>query len=170
MTDAFRQKLLNWFTSMAILLLASAIHPLHFWFFRLQDSHQFGWSDDLVRIAGPFGETLLFYPLMLPIFLIWHLSDFIQNGLPSSRKELMLTRYSSFLLVMVASMVPFTLMVMGLWQYNSCDELPDAFFHQCILEPSWWLMTPWLATIFLALVLCITKGAISVRSLLKKAK
>jgi hypothetical protein len=69
---------------------------------------------------------------------------------------------------MTVAIVLFVLMDLSFWQYNSCDQLPQAHFFQCFVGPSWWLMTPWLAAMVLALALCVAKSIFSIRSLFKK--
>ena len=169
MTEAYRSKLLNWFCSVALLLTASALTPLFYWFIDLPKWMEISLSVDLATIVGQFSDSLLLYPLLFPIFLIWHLFDFIQRGLPERLWSTRLTSYGSFLSAMTLAIILFLLMDLGLFQYNSCDQLEGALFHQCYVRPSLWLMFPWLAALGLAIVLCIAKAGFSIRSLFKKA-
>ncbi|MEH6662377.1 MAG: hypothetical protein V7679_12080 [Parasphingorhabdus sp.] len=168
MSEGFHQKLLNWFCSVTLSLFAASLPPLFFWLIDLPDLAERGILINLADIAGPFGETFLFYAVLLPLFLFWHLFDFAQRGMPEISLVAKLTKYRTFLWLMIAVILLFLLMDLGFLNYNSCDQLDGVFYHECIVRPSLWLMIPWIIAIGIAAILCLIKAIVSTRSIFKK--
>lgn len=168
MTVEYRQKILNWLMSIGIVLLVTALYAVILWFWTIPEQTGYG-SNDLIYVAGPLAETFTIYVVLAPIFLFWHLFDFIERSVPQLGRAHHLTTYRTFISVMIVSIMMLLLMALGIWEYNSCDELDDAFFFQCIVRPSLWLMVPWLATMVLGLLLSLVKAAYAIRSVVTKA-
>ena len=162
MTNAYRRKLLLWFGSVGLLLLTTVLSMLHYWFDRVADS--FGRSDDFEFIAGPLGENLVLYILVFPIVGFWHALDFLQRGSPKSPVALQLSAYSTFLAVIAVALFLYLLMAAGVLAYNSCEELDGAFYFQCIVRPSLFLLIPFLIALGIVLGLCIAKAIIAIKS------
>ena len=168
MSEDFHQKLLNWFCSATLSLFAASLAPLFFWLIDLPDLVERSISINLVDIAGPFGESFLLYAFLLPLFLVWHLFDFAQRGMPETALVAKLTKYRIFLWLMIAAISLFLLMDLGFLQYNSCDQLNGALYHECFVSPSLWLMIPWVVALGTAAILCLIKAIVSIHSVFKK--
>lgn len=169
MSDAYRQKLLNWFCSMLLALLVAALSASIVWFYKVPKSTAIYGHPDLTAIAGLIGESLMIYPIYFLPMAIWHFFDFIERQEPAPLSRHRLTRWRTFLSTLIATTVFWLGMAMELWQYNSCDNLDGAFYFQCLVGPSPWLFWPWLLGMGVALLLCIAKAVFSIRSQFQKA-
>lgn len=168
MSEGFHQKLLNWFCSVTLSLFAASLPPLFFWLIDLPDLAERGILINLTDIAGPFGESFLLYTVLLPLFLFWHLFDFAQRGMPETALIAKLTKYRIFLWPMIIIISLYLLMDLDFLRYNSCDQLNDVLYHECIVMPSLWLMIPWIIAIGIAAILCLMKAIASIHSIFKK--
>ena len=61
MTENFRQKLLNWITSISYLLLFSALAPAFIWFVTIPLLMEMSGEIEVWWFAGALGETLIIY-------------------------------------------------------------------------------------------------------------
>ena len=169
-TDAYRQKLLNWFTSMLLVLLISMMPTLYFWFVRLPERMSYIRGVD--EFVFPLGESLLWYASGFVPLLIWHVGDFTNNYRSSSSLVRWLNSYkliAGLLGVLGLSMIltasrflddlgcPEVNLPEGVYQFDGCGSW----------TPEWkmWLtMSIWLVICLLAL----WKVAVSVFSPLWK--
>ena len=168
MTCPLRQKLLNWLCSIGLVLLTTILAIVIQWFEiapLLLSEDAMGNSEAVWRLAEP----LLVYVLLTPVFLFWHFFDLIERQIDDAVPQAKFALYRSFLMVMIFGIVLLTMMSLGIWQYNSCDELDGALFHQCYIQSSFWLMGPWLAAMACAIFLCLFKAVYSIRSLIKNS-
>jgi hypothetical protein len=166
---AYRQKLLNWFCSMGLVLLAMIVSVTHGWFFELPDRVFSRDTFDIVDIVIVFGEPLILYPFFAAPLMIWHFFDFVEQAPPKSSWGKKATQYKAFFGVMTVNLALFVLMEIGLWKYNSCDDFKGVYFSSCYSGPSSWLEIPWFATLGVALLLCIVKAGFSIRSFFEKS-
>ncbi|CAN0588284.1 unnamed protein product, partial [Ectocarpus sp. 12 AP-2014] len=162
LSEGFHQKLLNWFCSVTLSLFAASLPPLFFWLIDLPDLAERGILINLTDIAGPFGESFLLYTVLLPLFLFWHLFDFAQRGMPETALIAKLTKYRIFLWPMIIIISLYLLMDLDFLRYNSCDQLNDVLYHECIVMPSLWLIIPWIIAIGIAAILCLMKAIASI--------
>lgn len=169
MTEGYRQKLLNWFCSMSILLATAALSALLVWFVHVPRILGYGPPRDLVTIAGPFGESLVAYPIYFLPVAVWHLLDFLQARELHGTWGKRFTRYRNFAACTALSQLSFLLAVWGILNVTSCPE-GEFYFYQCTVGPPWWLWLIFTASSLLALALCIGKGIIAIRSLFQKAQ
>jgi len=169
LTGEYRQKLLNWFCSVALVLAFAALSPLIYWFVYLPDWIETSLTGEFAEVAGLLGETFLIYPLLLPVILFWHFWDFIQKDASAGRWSLRLAAYRIFVMVVVAAMTLWLLMASGVFTINSCHALDGALYFECYIHQPYWLMLPFLAAVCLALILCIAKAVFSISSHLGKA-
>ena len=171
MTDAYRQKLLNWLCTIGLVLIATVLMPLRYWFFDLPELQSRILNPlELSSIAGPFAESFLYYVLVAPIALLWHLGHFIETRPPRYRFIEFASRYALFVSLIATSIALHLLMLLRVWEYDSCDELPDALFWECMVYPSPVLTILWIAAMVLALALGVFKIGYSVWSLLRKLR
>ena len=125
-------------------------------------------STDLVDFAGPLGESFVLYPLLFPLVIFWHFFDFLHRQPISTGILSRLSAHKLFIFVVFFDLVLFIIMTLRVLEYNSCNALPDAYFHQCIVGPQPWLMFPWLAMLAITAILCLLKAIVSIHSLLQK--
>lgn len=79
MTDAYRQKLLNWFCSMALLLLICSLAMGLTWW-RIIIHHQaFGYLGEFDVYAPNAALGMMAYFLFFPAIAFWHFCDFLQR-------------------------------------------------------------------------------------------
>lgn len=169
MSEAFHQKLLNWFVSILQLLTAIALMLVIFWFVRAPEIEPYYQSTHLASIAPAMGGVLAFYILFFPQVLVWHLLDFCQRGEPSLRIERFLASHMNLVATMGLLQFAAILTVLGLGSWNSCDELPlDALPHSCRIGLQWWLTLMFYGPLLFSLILCIGKAAVTIRSRLAK--
>lgn len=169
MSEAYRQKLLNWFCSMALLVLTTTLATSIAWFRHFPESIRGPGNIDIYWIASAISDNLLTYAIYFVPMVFWHLFDFIERSEPASLWTRSVASYRPLILLLFATMVLWLAVVAGLWEYNSCDELQGALHYACYVELSDWLFVPWMIGMGLALLLCIAKAVISIRSRLTKA-
>ena len=99
-----------------------------------------------------------------------HLGDFIETRPPRYRFIEFASRYALFVSLIATSIALHLLMLLRVWEYDSCDELPDALFWECMVYPSPVLTILWIAAMVLALALGVFKIGYSVWSLLRKLR
>ncbi|MXO95828.1 hypothetical protein GRI34_05255 [Erythrobacter aquimaris] len=155
--------MLNWFCSVGLVLLITALSATISWFKTLPEKVAEG-SFDPWFASGLMGETILTFVFYLPIILSWHLFDFVEKKSSDRRFLKTLNRYPTLLLTMSASAFIYLAMGLGVGRYNSCDELNGAYFHSCYVGPAMWIMLPWLIVTGLAFLLSILKAAMSISS------
>ena len=102
--------------------------------------------------------------------MFWHFFDFVENVTLKSAWGKKATSYAAIFGMMTVNLTLFVLMGFGLWQYNSCDQLEGVYFFQCYVRPSLWLMIPWLATLALAVLLCIIKAGFTIYLYFRKSQ
>lgn len=103
MSEAYRQKLLNWFCSMSLLALVCSLALVIGW--RIVSINVgLGYSNaELPIYAGPFGESFMPYFQYFPALAFWHLCDFLQDSEKVPRWG-WFSRYRGFaLLLLIAS-------------------------------------------------------------------
>jgi hypothetical protein len=156
-TDAYRQKLLNWFTSMLIVLLISIIPILYFWFVRLPE--RMSYIRGVSEFVFPLEESLSWYATVFVPLLIWHVGDFTHKYRYSSSLANLVNGYKPLAGLLCALGLSVMLITSGFLDDLGCPELdlPEGVyqFDGCgSWTPNWkiWLTTGiWLAICLLAL-------------------
>jgi hypothetical protein len=154
-TEAYRQKLLNWLTSMLMLLLISIIPLEYFWFFELPRITYF-YIDDIRAILEP---SLTWYVVIFVPLFFWHLGDFTRNSGFSSAFARLVSGYKLLAALLVALGLFVVLQTSTFLNDFGCPEvdLPEGVyqFDGCgSWTPEWkmWLSSiTWLAICLLAL-------------------
>ena len=169
MTAAYRQKLLNWFCSLALLAVAMSASLIFAWFFDLPRWLYERQASEWDAIAWSMQNPMLNYIIYFPFLLFWHLSDFSEARVANSTLLQRFLSYRIFAWTIFIALLLNNLMSIGLWESNSCEKLQGALHLQCFVETSPWLMKPWTLMDLLAIILCIAKAVFSIYSL-KKSK
>lgn len=175
MTDGYRQKLLDWLTSMLLLILLTVLSLASYWFLDEPDVivRPYGWDGvwkpELVDYAGPMGDTLSifhsgFYPLA-----IWHLFDLLQRADPQAKWARILASSASLHTVLAVLCVLLPLLTSGYFTYVEPCGGGFVFLSQDCSYIKGVLSIPLIILLLFLLILCMGKAAISIRSLIKKA-
>jgi hypothetical protein len=171
LSEAYRQKLLNWLLSMLVLLLMAT-----------------GGISALL-LAGRFNpvvERNLSGPLMLPAMAaenlfgfmlyfvpvaIWHLADLPQRRVPESGTLAILTSYRPFGGILLLGTTAFALSTSQILTTPNCPELePETFgFIDCTFGPPRWLWFAMLIPLLFVYILSMGKAVLTIRSRFKKA-
>ena len=173
MTDAFRQKLLNWFISILLLLAATAAMLLVHWFVRAPLVEESPYISRGALIAVTAGEILILYAVLFFPILIWHLLDFAErsNALRSSPLEMVFVNHTVLVVTMGISQITGVLIATGMAEWNSCDDLPDMVYpHSCRLSLEWWALILFFGPLLFSFILCIGRAVITIRSRLIKVQ
>ena len=169
MPEQYRQKLINWLSTISLITLVSIIPAVYFWISQLPViQNELGWSNytQLILIA----ESIITYAIYSPIFLTWHFFDFIEPHISNPSYARRFLKYRSFCLILAPSLVLILLMNLHIWSYNSCDANNEILYFKCIVGPSRWLLYPWLALMLLMILVAILKVANSAFYLLRRSK
>ncbi|NRD88465.1 hypothetical protein C8024_01805 [Sphingopyxis sp. BSNA05] len=170
MTSEYRQKLLNWLTSMAILMAVTVFSLAAKWFLGLWMMTSVNTTDKFADIAGPMGEAFLAYPIFFLPLLVWHSFDFIQEQKPNSRWAANLSSYPPLLASIAISGIAFILISSGEFTVMHCPEPmgPEFGFQHCFHGPATWLNFLFYMPLLISFLLCISKAIFSIRTYLKK--
>ena len=167
MTARFRHKLKRWFTTVLNLAAGSAVAPLFYWFGRVAEWQQQTDGDGRLDFYAQFALSLDLYPVLFPLVLVWHLSDFVQRTSPVTGRLARFTRYRTFLALVLMDVVVFCCLGLRMIEQNTCDALPGAQFYQCLIRPPPALVMLFLlllaATAILSLIKALTAGLSLVR-------
>ncbi len=173
MDEAFRQKLLNWFISILLLLSAASVMFLISWFARAPSVTETPYMTRGAEIAVSFGGvTVIFAILFFPV-VIWHLLDFTErlNDGQQGRIVRFFSSHTVLVLTMGISQIAGILIATGIADWNSCDDLPPGSFpYSCQIGLEWWANLLFFGPLLFAFILCIGKAAITIRSRLKLSK
>lgn len=134
------------------------------WFIGIPEQRESGISETLFPAVAALGEALMLYALLIPVALLWHFLDFVQANLPRSSLGKFLGSFQAFLSVMILLIVFWLLAGTGYFTYNSCDQLENAYFFQCSITVSRWIMVPIWCAIFSLVLLCTAKIFAALRS------
>lgn len=147
----YRQKLVNWLTSMLVLPTIILVNWLYNWFTRVQillPSQEDGFQLIARTMVSP-AESFAYF---LPILLLWHFADFLQQNEPSNRWVANLTNYRwvVWLLVLIGASTLFN--QTGWLNGLGCPEVnvPGGFDGCGSWTPFWKLLIG--AVCFLALL------------------
>ncbi|MEM9500438.1 MAG: hypothetical protein AAF941_01205 [Pseudomonadota bacterium] len=170
MTEVFRQKLLDWFVSVLLLLTAISAMLLIFWFLRAPLAEDSPYMTRGAWVAVMAAEVIVFYAVFFPSILIWHLFDFAERA--RNRQPGRLARFiaSHKLLVvtMGLSQIGAILSLTGRFHWNSCDDLPPGVLpHSCQVRVEPWIMALIFIPLLFSIILCMGKAAIMIRSRLR---
>lgn len=173
MTEAYRQKLLNWYLSMLMLALASVSSLSGFLLIgRLNPQVENDTNDPFVLPAIAGGTLIVFATYFVPV-ASWHLFDFIQKGTPANRTLGILAGYRAFGTILVLGSFGLAAITSQILTMPKCPPLEvgdGAFgFVGCDSGPPDWLLASSYILLLFALILCMGKAVIAIRSRLKKA-
>lgn len=174
MTDAYRQKLLDWLTSVLLVALVTSLCLVAMWFVD-RPWELAGWRDEPPAIrhfadyAGIVGEYLLFFPILLVPTLVWHLSDVIQRGEPQGVFAARLSSVRTWWIVMSLLGVTLVLRSTGHFSYTAPCGGGFVFYWQDCYYTKGVVWIPQIILLLFVPILCMGKAAISIRSLIKKA-
>ncbi len=184
MTDAYRQKLLDWLTSMGMLILFTNLFMAAYWFFDRPDvrvrtydmdgiaSAPLDWS--IIDWAGPMGELLALYVPGFMVLALWHLFDLVQMRPAREYPATLFASYAPLILLFTILGMLLVLMASGEFLHTVCAKNPDGSdmifgFDTCQTLISPWLTWPaWIAMLLLV-ALTLGKGAIAIKSRFTKA-
>ena len=107
MTDAYRQKLLNWITSMMVLLLvqSAALTWTWIWLLRAHANDTFG-DGIAYTMAYRMGAVLEIFMVGFALAAFWHFFDFLQRGDPQDTPYPRLSRYRTICKVSLIGALP----------------------------------------------------------------
>jgi len=138
MSAEYRQKLLNWFCSVALLLLVCTLAFAITWRMVTLNMTMIG-RTDLVDHAGPLSTGFMAYFIFFPAIAFWHLCDFLQASAPRQSGGIF-TRYRGFAILLLvvspiaaisgAGGIPLT-GDGGVFCYKPGD-FSDLLYHPCV--------------------------------------
>lgn len=184
MTDDFRQKLVNWLSSMGTLVLFTNLCMASYWFFNRPQVRIRTYDFDgraavpdewnIVDWAGPMGEILFtVFATGLLLCALWHVFDLIQRRHASDYPATLLSSYLPFISTLALLGLLTALTVSGRFTYTACARNEDGQimfgFDGCGTYLVPWIEWPaWIAMLLLV-ALMLGKGIIAIRSLFTKA-
>ena len=168
MNDEYRQKLLNWFSTVLLIWAGTVLSLLITLFVTVPELRTNGLEGD--ALAAVFAEALIMYALFVIPTLFWHLLDFSQKHAPLNLWGRRICSYPAFLAVLSLVTSLWLLAGTGYFTHNSCDDLDGAYFHECYITISLWIMIPLLLGILALAVICLTKFFAAFDSLFLRAK
>lgn len=138
MSAEYRQKLLNWFCSMALLLLICTL-SLGITWRMVTLSMVYTGRTDLVDHAGSLSTGFMAYLIFFPAIAFWHLCDFLQASEPHQTGGIF-TRYRGFaILLLLASPIAAISGAGGIWLTGDggvfCykpGDFNDLLYHPCV--------------------------------------
>ncbi|WP_151972911.1 hypothetical protein [Erythrobacter sp. EC-HK427] len=153
MSAEYRQKLVNWLTSMLVLSLLILATSLYDWLEEVYSVREVGRFRD-EWLYGPLGEALRGYIIFFVLLWFWHMADFFQQA-PWSNPWLMRFTDHRLISVLLLLLGASLLFYRTDWLNDlGCPEVidsPAAFaFDGCGAWTPWWK-----DVIFLALVLAL---------------
>ncbi|GEM_PF-1580142 len=182
MTEAYRQKLLNWLTSMGVLILVTNLCLASYWFFNRPvgwirtydlDGNRIGpegWS--LIDWAGPMSGNLGVFVVGFLVFAAWHLLDLIQRRPASEYPATLMSGYNGFVSTVMFHGLMQAFRVSGRFEFTECARNADGEivfgFDGCRTYIVPWLEWATGIAMLLLVVLVIGKGIIAIRSLFQK--
>lgn len=173
MTEAYRQKLLNWFTSVTIIWAVSILSVTVFWFFTIPANERaFEPRDFPPSYFFHLGTALIVLLLFSLTAVAWHVSDFVQLGTPKRPVLRRLSSYPAYLLSLVSALVVGGIIGSGQFNYFGCGSLPPNIqfgFWECLEGPPDWLAGLYYVVMFVLILQCLAKAVISLNSRLKTA-
>ena len=170
MSLEFRQKLLNWFCTVMVVLGGTSVALLVTWSNTAPYVLDSSLEGDAYRLTAPLAEAFLLYPILVAPSMFWHLLDFLQENAPLHAGGRIICGYPAFLATLTLLTSLWLLASTGYFTHNSCDDLDGALFHQCFITISRWIMIPIFFCLFGLLVICITKLFATFDSLFLRAK
>ena len=162
MTDAFRQKLLNFLCSMLVVLLLISGSALVAWFVAAPRmlAQPYGGA---YLTAWMMGEAFIVYAALAPPSLIWHLSNFLWSGKAKPGWAGWLFAYPVFLAALGITGFAWILASSGSFTYQDCPDLDGAFFYSCPIVISPWVMIPLYLGLVSLLILCVVQASMAIR-------
>jgi uncharacterized membrane protein YfhO len=170
MTDSQRQKLLNWLTSMLVLMLLTVLGLVHDWFVIIPERLRWSQSvsDHVIVLANGLSVYML---LFIPVFL-WHVSDFVQSSTSENQLVRAFASFRLFLASVILTCLASILMVSPWLNDLFCPvvELPPGVFEfdGCGSWTPWWKEVLLLACLLSLCVLVLGKITVAIRSCFKK--
>ena len=165
MDSALAEKLRLWLVSVMTLLLgtvsASAATLLS------QSCTSNTWT-----CIGLSSEPMAIFQLLFLVIATWHALDFFQSGEPTGRVAASLARYRVLFGTLALLLVLLVLVKTGHFHATYCatPEPGTIMFDGCETRPPRLLTTPLYLLLLFAVILCMGKAVISIRSRLKKAE
>ncbi|MBH5322320.1 hypothetical protein [Aurantiacibacter sediminis] len=146
MTDAYRQKLLNWFCSVVLVLSTAFTGAAIHWYLRAPDE-DYGWLPAIDMVVS-LNEPILFGSASLLAILVWHLADLAQTKLPKPIWLKALFSHRFLLASLLISQASIITICTGALDIKRC------FWHVCAPGPPIWLER----TAFIPLLIVSTLG------------
>ena len=174
MTDAYRQKLLDWLTSVLVVSLVTALCLVAVWFV-VRPWELAGWRDEpptmlhFWEYAGLIAESLVIFAILLVPTMIWHLFDIIQRGTPQGAFAARLSSVRTWWIVMSLLGGTIVLDASRLFSYTASCYGSFVFLSQGCYYTKGVLTIPMTILLLFIPILCMGKVVISIRSLIKKA-
>lgn len=168
MQESSRQKLLNWLTSMVLVLAFTASSIALSWFVAAP-SGMYGFRPvDIYGAAISLHASFLIYPFLFLPVAIWHLADGLQYSSPEAPSVSRLSGYPIFAIALSAAGVFAATMFSGVTMREVClppPADPNRFmFDGCALRPSLWIEYPAGALFFILIAICVVKTVVSLKT------
>ncbi len=123
MSEAYRQKLLNWLISMMILCLCVALSLAAYWFFNRPDlmvrpaGVPFPDDYELVDYAGAMGEIVALFVVGFVPVALWHMADLFDRKTARSRLTRWLSHAAPYQLALLILGLLFAMHASGEFSY-----------------------------------------------------
>lgn len=124
MTRTYRQKLLNWFYTMSLLLVVQVAALALAWRTMMIYAQIIGDDYGIDKYAGPMGEALLPYIMFFVPLALWHLFDFLESEQRPDRWRGLFSRYRHFAILLLLSSPFAALGVVEGYILRPCDLPP----------------------------------------------
>ena len=170
MTAAYRQKLLNWFCSVLIVCAGSVLMILISFYVDTSNTLSTRIDEDGGETISLFAENLIAYFIFLIPAAFWHFSDFMQKRELYNPFNRFISSYRLFIISFLAWISTFLFAATGHFTRNSCDDMPDAYFHSCAISFSPWLEVALFASSLAVFCICLAKLTATLFSVFHRAK
>lgn len=167
MSEAYRQKLLNWWCSMLVLLLLAISAIAARWLFYVPFMMMMT-EVESVRIEWMLDPMLHYFIWFLPL-AFWHVADAFQLGQPSGRWARAIASYPAMIGSFLLLSTTLVFMASGLWESSGFCGGSFLILMQACAFPSLAFRIPANLSLWFLLILCMGKTVISIRSRSKKA-
>jgi hypothetical protein len=99
--EDYRQRLLNWFCSILLLLLVCALTLLLAWRIITINFSFYGGPAGIDKYAGPMGVSFFAYVMYFPAIAFWHFCDFLERKQGKLPWKGWFSSYRSFLVLLL---------------------------------------------------------------------
>ena len=149
MSEAYREKLMRWFTSMLLLGLGTALYTLILWFNKFLNV----WGGPDWSHAYFFAFAAVFYFSVFPPVLLWHVGDFILLKPFQNRWLRIFLKYEIMIGIIVWLSAIAIVVELGVLDDLFCPRNVQYGFDGCgSWTPDWLVWTHGLSLLTLAIV------------------